>query len=182
MSDDFRNQIYASLNLKETGELLEIWQKNDRIEWSDTAFDVIREILLRRLGAWSLPHQNEAIIEQDEEGDGTSIDEDEEENEPVFYDPLKVLSEETWLRRAAIASIIVIILGAFQQISRIQQSLMSFFSIYPILYYSVLLIVLIGMVLAVIALCVIVYFSLNAFASILKILMEMEFNSRGYKS
>jgi hypothetical protein len=38
------------MKLKETDELLEIWSENDRLEWSDEAFDIIHGILLERLG------------------------------------------------------------------------------------------------------------------------------------
>ncbi len=42
--------IYQNMKLKETDELLEIWSDNDRLEWSDETFEVIRVILLERLG------------------------------------------------------------------------------------------------------------------------------------
>src|SRR5688572_18652885 len=61
MSDDFRRQVYNSLILKETDELLEIWEKNDRTDWSEFAFESIREILLERLG--EVPPQNEPVYE-----------------------------------------------------------------------------------------------------------------------
>lgn len=50
MTDDFKKQVYNSLSLKETDELEEIWLKHDKAEWTDTAFDVVKEILLNRLG------------------------------------------------------------------------------------------------------------------------------------
>ena len=48
-------QIRRSLDERETAELIEIWEKNDRNEWSAEAFAAIREILLDRNG--SVPHQ-----------------------------------------------------------------------------------------------------------------------------
>ena len=50
MSEDHRQQIYMRLKQEETTELVKIWQTNDRAAWTDTAFDVIREILQERLG------------------------------------------------------------------------------------------------------------------------------------
>jgi hypothetical protein len=50
MDNNLRKQIYSNMNLRETDDLVEIWQRNDRKEWSDLAFDVIREILVNRLG------------------------------------------------------------------------------------------------------------------------------------
>ena len=49
-------QIYNSLQEKDTQELLAIWKKNDREEWSDAAFDVLKAILQQRVGI--LPEQN----------------------------------------------------------------------------------------------------------------------------
>jgi hypothetical protein len=65
MSDDFRKQIYNTLKLKETDELVEIWKINDRVEWSELAFDVIREILQQRLG--EIPPQDEPVYEHVEQ-------------------------------------------------------------------------------------------------------------------
>jgi hypothetical protein len=48
MSDDLREQIYLNFSQHETEELLEIWRTHDRNEWSETTFDVIREILQER--------------------------------------------------------------------------------------------------------------------------------------
>ena len=45
--------------------MVEIWKKNDRIEWSEQAFDAIREILKIRLG--ETPKQNKPIFEHAEE-------------------------------------------------------------------------------------------------------------------
>ena|SRR6266498_2124209 len=45
-----RDQIYDNMRLKETDELVEIWKRGDPAEWSDTTFEVIKEILLERLG------------------------------------------------------------------------------------------------------------------------------------
>ena len=48
MSEDLRQQIHTRLSQKETDELLEIWHTHDRDEWSEMAFDAIREILQER--------------------------------------------------------------------------------------------------------------------------------------
>ena len=48
MNHELRDQIYNNMNLRETDELLEIWQTNDRVEWSETTFEVIKEILKSR--------------------------------------------------------------------------------------------------------------------------------------
>lgn len=61
MSDDFRDQIYNNLNLKDTDELVKIWEENDRSEWTDMTFEVLRGILQERLG--TLPSQSEPFYE-----------------------------------------------------------------------------------------------------------------------
>jgi len=58
LSQDFRQQVYNALNLKETDELTEIWHAHDREAWSDLAFDVINEILVNRLGELPPPLQS----------------------------------------------------------------------------------------------------------------------------
>jgi hypothetical protein len=42
--------IRQIMQLKDSEELLAIWKKNDRQEWSDEAFSIIHDILLERLG------------------------------------------------------------------------------------------------------------------------------------
>ena len=37
-------QIRDNLNLKQTDELLEIWRRADHEEWTDLAFEVVKEI------------------------------------------------------------------------------------------------------------------------------------------
>ena len=111
MSNDFHRQIYENLNLKETDELVSIWQKNDHVEWSDDAFNSIREILQIRLG--ELPPQNEPVLEytddhKDKEREYESDFEIQidDGNLPEFYNPHDVLRLEKWLHQAAIVSII----------------------------------------------------------------------------
>ena len=62
--NSMREMIYSNLQLKDTEELTEIWTQNDREAWTDEAFDIIRELLLKRIG--HLPEQNqpEQIEEQ----------------------------------------------------------------------------------------------------------------------
>ncbi len=50
MSDNHREQIYKSLIAKETEDLLDIWQFGKIDEWDEIVFEIIKEILLDRLG------------------------------------------------------------------------------------------------------------------------------------
>ena len=64
MNDELRQQMYSQFSLKETNDLVEIWVANDRVEWSETAFEVIQEILQQRLD--ELPPQAEPVFEYEE--------------------------------------------------------------------------------------------------------------------
>jgi hypothetical protein len=61
--DAYQSQIYANMQEKDTDELLEIWEENDRSEWTDEAFQAVRSILLQRLGR--VPEQGEPRDEYD---------------------------------------------------------------------------------------------------------------------
>ncbi|MBI5351860.1 MAG: hypothetical protein HZB50_04405 [Chloroflexi bacterium] len=50
ISDDLRNQIYSNMQLKSTDELMRILKQNDHEEWSDAAFDIVKQILFQRTG------------------------------------------------------------------------------------------------------------------------------------
>lgn len=67
MNDDLSKEIEGALKKKTTEELLEIWQKNDREEWSDEAFDAIYRLLEER--GEDIPEQA-APVQPDEEPAG----------------------------------------------------------------------------------------------------------------
>lgn len=48
MGDDLRRQIYLNFNQRQTEELIDIWRVYDSNQWSETTFDVIRQILEER--------------------------------------------------------------------------------------------------------------------------------------
>jgi tetratricopeptide (TPR) repeat protein len=76
MSDNRREQIRKNLIAKETGELLDIWQNDDLGKWDESAFDIIKEILLERLG-YLPPQSIEMQLSQILDG----VDEHLEKNE-----------------------------------------------------------------------------------------------------
>jgi hypothetical protein len=187
MSNDLHKQVYNNLNLKETDELVEIWQKNNRVEWTEDTFNIIRDILQERLG--ELPPQDEPIWEYtDDDEDEDEDNEDEyqvdflidDENPPEFYNPHEVLRLEKWLHKAAIASIIASVFSSLLGLKQMQQIVLSFFIVNGSGWDLVAwLIAIVIFVFAVGLQSIIIYFPLKALGSILKILMEMEFNSRG---
>jgi hypothetical protein len=184
MSNDFRKQVYNNLNLKETDELVEIWQKNDRVEWSDDTFNIIQEILRERLG--KLPSQNEPILEYtDANKDKVNKDESDFEflidndNPPEFYNPHEVLRLENWINWAAIASVVASIISSLLELQRMHFTVWGFFRNDVEKSSIAWLITIVIFVFAVGLQCIVIYFPIKALGAILKILMEMEFNSRG---
>jgi hypothetical protein len=175
MSSDLRKQIYNSFNLKETEELLEIWQENDRVEWSETTFEVLQEILQQRLG--ELPPQGAPLFEHTDVKDDEEIEPDDD-NPPEFYKPREVLWLEKWLYRAAIASIVAAIVASLLELPRMQNIVWSYFTFKPESNSVAWLISIVIFFFVVGLQCILLYFPLKALGSILKILMEMEFNSR----
>jgi len=63
MDQTSRDKIYNTLNLKETTELIEIWQENDTNAWEKETFVIIKEILVERLG-FVPPRSIKAQVEQ----------------------------------------------------------------------------------------------------------------------
>src|ERR1051325_2545819 len=105
MNDDFRSQIHNELNLKETDDLLILWQGNNRVEWSDVAFEIIKEILEER--GIEIPQQDEPIYEYNEDNverhdfSSEELKIIDDENSPEFYDPLEVLKFSKWINLVA---------------------------------------------------------------------------------
>jgi hypothetical protein len=184
MSNDFRRQIYNNFNLKETDELVEIWQTNDRVEWSDDTFGIIQEILQERLG--ELPSQNEPILEYADDNK-VEVNKDESDfeflidndNPPEFYNPHEVLRLEKWINWAAIASVVASIISSLLELQRMHFIVWGFFMNNVEKNSIAWLITIVIFVFAVGLQCIVIYFPIRALGSILKILMEMEFNSRG---
>jgi hypothetical protein len=186
MSNGLRKQIYNSLNLKETEELIEIWQTNDRVEWTDVAFEVIQEILQGRLV--ELPSQDEPVLEHvsvknnSDELDDEALEKiTDKDNSPVFYKPQEVFWLEIWLPRAAIASIVATVVTSLFGLSKLQITILSYFPGGSEWSSAAWLMAIVIFVFIAASQSIVIYFSLKALVSILKILMEMEFNSRGAK-
>jgi uncharacterized RDD family membrane protein YckC len=57
MDEGMIESIRKSMSLKNTDELLKIWEENDRSKWSDEAFFIVKQLLLSR--GEPLPIQND---------------------------------------------------------------------------------------------------------------------------
>jgi hypothetical protein len=60
-------QIRNNMEKKNTEELLRIWKENDREQWSDEAFEAIKQLLLDR--GETLPDQNKILQVQEDKED-----------------------------------------------------------------------------------------------------------------
>ena len=184
---ELRGQLLRHFREYQTEELANIWTTNDRTERSELAFEVIGEILSERLD--SLPPQNQPVTDIPEEepdeklfivveaGSERFLDPD---LAPVFYRPKEVLWMNYWLNRAAKAAVVITILISLPEFMSLKTIIFSFFSnsVNPNWEPIAWLIAIIPGVLGIALNCFIVYFSLKALASLLIILMEMEYNSR----
>jgi hypothetical protein len=179
MGSGLRNQVYSNLNSKDTEELLDIWKTNDRVEWSELAFEVLEEILCQRID--SLPKQNEPIFEYGEEEEIDDLEDWEarildNENQPELYDTLEVIDTVDNINKVAKAAIVIyafvnlsdtyffglILRGMTPSLEELASALWDLFAT----------------IITTILQIAIVYFPLKALSHILRILMEMEFNSR----
>ncbi len=182
MSSKFREEIHNSMNLREAEDLLSIWQTNDRNEWSDIAFDVIKEILQQRsveIPAQSEPSQSieKEDGDNDDEFTGAEIKIIDDENPPDFYNPFEVLNIVKQIRWAAKAMIVLTIIYNLFVSSRSYYIVLSFFpqdTGSPLVYLLTFLLVATNTAMSIL----IIYLPLQALAHLLTVLMEMEFNSR----
>lgn len=177
MSDRFRSMLYDKFNLRETDELLAIWEENNRFEWSDVTFDVIREILQERLG--EVPPQGEPILEpvEPDEPDADADAEETHPNSPVFYNPRQVLRLSAWTHRLAVVAVVLIVLLTVLTLPKEHRFISAFFDDRGPSGLVWLLTIVVSAFNAAL-LSVIYYFGLRWMASLLLVLMEMEFNSR----
>lgn len=155
-----RDAIFNIQNLKETDELIDIWQNNDREEWSDEALGVVRDILLERLGYLPGLLTAEELID---------------EFAPEFYSPTEFERMSKLLRFVPILFLCAIIIRQilyFGELKNIVASVMYGFPIF-ISFVSIVLFfvnIIISFVVYVIPLIII--------KVILQTLQQMEQNSR----
>jgi hypothetical protein len=68
-ADELRAQVYHQLRLRETLDLVAMWQAHDRSQWSDVAFDVMEQLIKERLGqlpAREAPSDEQPVVSPDE--------------------------------------------------------------------------------------------------------------------
>jgi hypothetical protein len=167
-------QIHASMNPRETEELVEIWVKNDRVEWSDLTFEIIKKILQERSVETpaqnnpvyehqpqrSLPNKLKRFMASDHDPDRFSADGD---SGPIFYKPQRVLAFQKWIYLTMIIVIIAYFANAAYVIMFTQGNSRA-------VWLPVIATMALQIAFAVIA--------LKGLSYVLIILMQFEFNSR----
>jgi hypothetical protein len=157
---------------------------NDREEWSENAFEIIREILVKR-GA-DIPEQNEFIPDKKDENDTPRNVEEftemelkiiDDENPPAFYDPFEVLKISNWMELSAKVMVGFVILYNLVTYSSTNALIKVWFSVNPNPFLETAITLLLVALNTAIG-AGISYFALITLSRVLKILMEMEFNSR----
>lgn len=184
---DLRKQIYGTLNLKDTDELLDIWEANNKEEWSESAFDVIKDILTGR--SVEIPEQGNFVPDETENEENETEPEEftesetkvlNDENPPTFYNPFEVLKVSGWIEIAAKVMVGFILVYNLIHYSSSRNIISSYFANNPIPFLEMFLtLILIAINFAIGA--GFTYFALIALSKGLRILMEMEFNSRTNK-
>jgi len=175
--DWIRNTIRNNMLLRDTEDLLKIWIENKRYEFTDVAFEVISEILLERLG--ELPEQNSQAYELEPQEE---VDEIEEflidAYDPEFYDPEEVLWVGRWIRRVAVGAVVLYGLMGLLEYPNMRQIMISYVINQPKLYWEASFIAFLTVLVLSALQAGLIYFVLRALGAILKILMQMELNSR----
>jgi hypothetical protein len=186
MTNELREQIRNSFNLKETDELLDIWKTNDKVEWSDVAFGVLKEILKERLG--KVPRQNEPILEHKKKELSKEIldvvlskEEFKNADTAEFYEPKYVLKLANWLDKAALISIGISIALGLTEFPNTWNIVLQYFHSNQNWNFVVTIITVFITCIGVGLQILMIYFPLKALEYVLRVLMEMEFNSRKAK-
>jgi len=186
MSNELRKQIFNELNLRETDDLLEIWQTNDHAEWSDDTFQVIEEILKSR--GEEIPKQDKPVYEHIEEDKDEDLDFSDleikiidDENPPDFYNPFDVIKTRKQIEMVARIMVVLIVIYSLVNYSTSFRIVQGFSPANPnslIVYIITFLMIILNAAIGTLT----IYFPLTALSRILTILMEMEFNSRKVNS
>lgn len=179
--NEWRNTVYSNLNLLETDDLIGHWRNHDEEEWTPVAFEVMEKILIERLG--ELPAEVE-IEEPESKTEKNTLEEKSnlftelkaliKDNDPVFYDPEKVTLFVKWIFRSVN---ILVILYVVKFIFDTMPVFRTAFD--PNYYGSGVLLSLFASLVGLILTCLLLFFSYKALGYVLKVLKEMEINSRG---
>ena len=159
-------------------------EANNKKEWSEAAFEAIKEILNGR--GVEIPEQGIFVSDKTENGGNETESEEfteletkilDDENPPAFYDPFEVLKISDWTEFVAKVTVGFALVYTLTQYSTFRNIIHSYYANNPIPFLEVFL----TLVLITISFVIgagFTYFTLMALSKGLRILMEMEYNSR----
>lgn len=175
MEEKERDSIEFFFNQKETDDLFCIWNNHDTEEWREEAFEVMEKILISRTG--EKPVHFEAIEINKTNKPYVDYSEDDQ---PVFYNPDEVENIGLWLSRAWIFAVGISFIISLTNFNSMYSMVYSWFYSAQIVRFHLFIVFIVSIIMvANMALSfVLFYFPLKAFGQVLKILKEMEFNSR----
>lgn len=182
MSDQPNASIFASMRQKETDELLRIWARNDRAEWTAEAFEVIRQVLEER--QVEVPPQGEPLEEggEPEEESEQSLAELwailAEKEPPEFYNAKEVLALVQRMQKFAKIALVVTVITALPYLLTYQYTVHTYFSMDPDKSWLAWIIALVFWVLLAGFSAGLYFYGFKAVAFVLQMLLEMEFRSR----
>lgn len=176
--NEWWSTIYSNLSLWETDDLIGHWQKHDEEEWTPVAFEVMEKILIERLG--ELPDKVGGVEQKIESetikkksGSLVELKTLINDNDPVFYDPEKISLLVKWIFRSINILIILYIIKFIIENLPVFRVLFGTnydkTSVLMSLFFSLIVLILTSLL---------VFFSFKALGYVLKILKEMEINSR----
>ncbi len=117
-----RKQVFEQMNFKETDELLEIWRNSNRKKWTEVALDVVKEILIDKLGEIPPEQTMEEEIEKIEEDVSTAIP-----GKNTFHNEKNLLNTASWARILSwIFLWLYLIAGVLRIISELQDMKQAF--------------------------------------------------------
>ncbi len=163
--------IYSNLNRKETNELLNIWTEQNKNEWTEIALEVVKQILLERLGEIPEISQTSLPIKNQRK----NIEQINSENPPEFYDPLQVWRLEKSLAIASKIMIGIIVIYSILNYKNTYNLVWPYFMEDRVMVSAISIFIVVINILVVVC---IIYFPMKAFGKILRLLMQMEYNSR----
>lgn len=183
MSDQPNASIFASMRQKETDELLRIWARNDRAEWTAEAFEVIRQVLEER--QVDVPPQGEPLEEEEavpEEESEQSLAELweilAEKEPPEFYNAKEVLWLVQRMQKFAKIALGVTVITSLPYLLTYHGIFNSYFlNSPPNAWIAWVLTVVIWVLLAGFS-AGLYFYGFKAVAFVLQMLLEMEFRSR----
>jgi hypothetical protein len=166
VNEDRVQQIRRKFEERDTEDLIAIWQKNDRDEWTPEAFVAIREILFSRTG--KIPEQTGRIPTDQQSAGNEEISEEAD----TYYDKQHMLRIASYAKNLAVLVAILFGLILIWGVVSLYSAVFSTSSTAPSGFFSL------SVVLASVIYCGFFWIVLQLIGEGVYILMDIEENTR----